>query len=241
WRRRRKFRWPGIAAWSDARWRCWSRARCPDAPRDCAGERPVKRRKSMAPYSWRARRRRASSSAHESTTRSATTCTQPSPARPPNIAGVANSMAKRAVAANRKKFLAKTREQLQETKNKLLGEIDSELRAEREGNKDEGMDTYDLASEERDREINFILSDRERVKLKQIDDALERLDEGTYGVCESCGLEIAEERLEAMPFSRLCRDCQQEQEREAKSQRRIDDERNTYRKIGSTDADDDSA
>ncbi len=61
--------------------------------------------------------------------------------------------------------------------------------AEREGNKDEGMDTYDLASEERDREINFILSDRERVKLKQIDDALERLDDGSYGVCESCGLE----------------------------------------------------
>jgi len=150
-------------------------------------------------------------------------------------------MAKKPVAASRKKFLAKTRAQLLETKNKLLGEIDSELRAEREGNKDEGMDTYDLASEERDREINFILSDRERVKLKQIDDALERLDAATYGVCESCGLEIAEERLEAMPFSRLCRDCQQDQEREAKSQKRIDDERNTYRKIGSTDADDESA
>jgi hypothetical protein len=44
-----------------------------------------------------------------------------------------------------------------------------------------------------------------------------------------------------MPFSRLCRDCQQDQEREAKSQRRFDDERNTYRKIGSTDADDESA
>ena len=130
-------------------------------------------------------------------------------------------MPKKPVAANRKKFLAKMREQLLETKNKLLSEIDSELRAEREGNKDEGMDTYDLASEERDREINFILSDRERVKLKQIDDALERLDEGTYGVCESCGLEIAEERLEAMPFSRLCRDCQQDEEREAKSQRRL--------------------
>ncbi len=150
-------------------------------------------------------------------------------------------MAKKPVGANRKKFLAKTREQLLETKNILLGEIDSEVRAERESNKDEGMDTYDLASEERDREINFILSDRERVKLKQIDDALERLEEGAYGVCESCGLEIAEERLEAMPFSRLCRDCQQDQEREAKSQRRSDDERNTYRKIGSTDADDESA
>ncbi len=150
-------------------------------------------------------------------------------------------MAKQPVSAERKKFLAKTREQLLETKTKLLGEIDSELRAERESTKDEGMDSYDLASEERDREINFILSDRERAKLKQIDDALERLDDGAYGVCESCGLEIAEERLEAMPFSRLCRDCQQDQEREAKSQRRFDDERNTYRKIGSTDADDDNA
>jgi DnaK suppressor protein len=151
-------------------------------------------------------------------------------------------MAKKPDAANRTKFLAKARERLLEMKNRLLGEIDSELRAEREGNKDEGMDTYDLASEERDREINFILSDRERVKLKQIDDALERLDDGSYGICESCGLEIAEERLEAMPFSRLCRDCQENQEREAKSQRRSsDDERNTYRKIGSTDADDESA
>jgi DnaK suppressor protein len=142
--------------------------------------------------------------------------------------------------ANRKKFLSDLRQNLLEMKNKLVAEIDSELKAEREGNKDEGMDTYDLASEERDREINFILSDRERLKIKQIDDALVRMDEGTYGVCESCGLEIAEERLEAMPFTRLCRDCQQDMEREAKSQRRFDDERNTYRKLGSTDADEDN-
>jgi DnaK suppressor protein len=78
------------------------------------------------------------------------------------------------------------------------------------------------------------------VKIKQIDDALGRMSEGSYGVCESCGLEIAQERLDAMPFTRLCRDCQQDQEREAKSQRRSDDERNTYRKLGSTDADEDN-
>ena len=149
-------------------------------------------------------------------------------------------MPKKAAATNRKKFLAKMREQLGEMKTKLLSELDSELRAGREANKDEGMDTYDLASEERDREINFILSDRERVKIKQVDDALGRLDDGSYGVCESCGLEIAEERLQALPFTRLCRDCQQEQEKEAKSQRRFDDERNTYRKLGSTDADEEN-
>lgn len=149
-------------------------------------------------------------------------------------------MPKKSTATNRKKFLADLREHLLEMKTKLIAEIDSELKAEREGNKDEGMDTYDLASEERAREINFILSDRERVKIKQIDDVLGRLEEGSYGVCESCGLEVAEERLEAMPFTRLCRDCQQDQEREAKSQRRFDDERNTYRKLGSTDADEDN-
>ncbi len=149
-------------------------------------------------------------------------------------------MTKKAGAASRKRFLVKVGEQLQEMKTKLLNGIDSDLRAEREGNKDEGMDTYDLASEERDREISFILSDRERVKISQIDDALARLDDGSYGVCVSCDMDIGEERLEAMPFTRLCRDCQQEQEKEAKSLRRVDEERQTYRKLGSTDADEDN-
>jgi DnaK suppressor protein len=149
-------------------------------------------------------------------------------------------MPRKPASGSRKKFLTKVRESLLEMRSKLLSEIETELKAEREGSKDEGMDTYDLASEERDREISFILSDRERVKLKQIDDALERLEEGTYGICESCGLEIGEERLEAMRFTRLCRDCQQEQEREARAQRRYEDERNVYRKLGSTDVDEES-
>ncbi len=150
-------------------------------------------------------------------------------------------MPKKAAAERRKTFLKNLRESLLETKNKLLDEFESVLRNEREGNVDEGRDSYDLATEERDREISFILSDRERTKLKQVEDALARIADDSYGVCESCGLEIAEERLSAMPFSRLCRDCQQDQEREAKTQRGFDDERNAYRKAGSTDADDDTA
>jgi RNA polymerase-binding transcription factor len=150
-------------------------------------------------------------------------------------------MTNQSMAASRKKFMADLQHQLLDMKAKLLEEMDLESKAEREGNKDEGLDTYDLASEERDREISFILSDRERSKVKNIDDALQRMEEGSYGVCDACGLEIAEERLSAMPFTRLCRDCQQDQEREARSQRRVEDERNTYRKIGSTDADEESA
>lgn len=150
-------------------------------------------------------------------------------------------MTKKLAPTNRKKFLAIQEAALLEMKSKLVAEAEAELRAEREGNKDEGMDTYDLASEERDREINFILSDRERQKSQQIDDALARIADSSYGVCEECGLEIAEERLRVLPFTRLCRDCQQDQEREARSQRRVDDGRNVYRKIGSNDTDEESA
>jgi RNA polymerase-binding transcription factor len=150
-------------------------------------------------------------------------------------------MPKKAAAISRKKFLKQMQERLRQTRQKLLSEIDSELKAEREAGKDEGMDTYDLASEERDREINFILSDRERAKIKEIDEALARLADNSYGLCESCGLEIAAERLTALPFTRLCRDCQQDQEREARTQRRVEEERNVYRKFGSTDADEEDA
>ena len=148
-------------------------------------------------------------------------------------------MPKKSAAGNRKKFLTEQHTALVDLKNKLNAESEAELKAELEANKDEGMDAYDLASEERDREINFILSDRERAKSQQIDDALARMADGSYGVCDSCGLEIAEERLRALPFTRMCRDCQQDQEREARTQRRFDDGR-TYRKLGSTDADEET-
>jgi DnaK suppressor protein len=98
------------------------------------------------------------------------------------------------------------------------------------------MDTYDLASEEREREINFILTDRDRGKLKAIEDAIDRIGEGSYGVCESCESEIAEGRLQAMPFTRLCVQCQADRETEAKQNRRGDDDR-AYRRLGATDLD----
>ena len=149
-------------------------------------------------------------------------------------------MPKKDAASSRSKFLIKLGEHLLETKSRLLEEMETELKAQREGNKDEGMDSYDLASEERDREINFILSDRERAKIKEIDDAMARLADGSYGICEACGLEIGEERLEALPFTRVCRDCQQDREREAKSQRNYDSEDRGYRKVGSTDGDEEN-
>jgi len=75
----------------------------------------------------------------------------------------------------RKSFLKKARETLQEMRTQLLRSVQAELHEGREQTKDEGMDTYDLASDARDREINFILSDRDREKVQAIDDALARV------------------------------------------------------------------
>jgi DnaK suppressor protein len=139
----------------------------------------------------------------------------------------------------RKTFLKTARETLLEMKKQLLAEIQQDLKQGREASKDEGMDTYDLASEARDREINFILTDRDRGKLQAIEDALERIEEGTYGMCETCEAEIAEGRLQAMPFTRLCVQCQADREIEAKQNRRGDDDR-AYRRLGATDLDEDT-
>jgi RNA polymerase-binding protein DksA len=71
----------------------------------------------------------------------------------------------------------------------------------------------DTATVTFDREMEFTLEENSEAVLKAIDGALERIEEGTYGVCRRCGREIAEERLEAVPYAELCIECQREVER----------------------------
>ena len=110
----------------------------------------------------------------------------------------------------RKREREKFRTLLMQIRKDVTREIQQDVQEGREGEAGDGRDTYDIASDERDREINLLLGDRERKKLEQVDDALQRLDAGEYGECEECGGEIASGRLEAMPFSRLCVTCQSE-------------------------------
>jgi RNA polymerase-binding transcription factor len=134
----------------------------------------------------------------------------------------------------RKEFLKQASDMLEEMKRSLMREMQGRVKGETEGVKDEGRDTYDLASDERDREINFILNDREREKLVAIDEALQRIKEKTYGLCESCEGEIQLGRLKILPFSRLCVKCQEENEKESKRQKTLDEERG-YRRLVLTD------
>ena len=138
----------------------------------------------------------------------------------------------------RKDFLKQASEMLLDMKKQLLKEMHGRVKEETEGVKDEGRDTYDLASDERDREINFILNDREREKLLAIDEALQRIKDKTYGLCESCEGEIQLGRLKVLPFTRLCVKCQEENEKESKRQKTLDEERG-YRKLVISDIEED--
>jgi DnaK suppressor protein len=122
---------------------------------------------------------------------------------------------------------------IKEIKQKALSESDDTV-------KTEVGDIYDLASNERDRELNLLISDRDREKLLQIEDAIKRIDEGTYGTCEECETPIPKERLLIMPFAGLCVNCQAEMEKSATAEKEFKEERE-YRKLAFTSSDEEEA
>jgi DnaK suppressor protein len=79
-----------------------------------------------------------------------------------------------------------------------------------------GADIFDRSTSDLERTLSLILKERGRNKLKAIEDALERIQEGTFGFCEECGEKIPLGRLEVMPFATTCRDCKTQQERREK-------------------------
>jgi RNA polymerase-binding protein DksA len=71
----------------------------------------------------------------------------------------------------------------------------------------------DTATATFDRELDYTLEENEAHVLAAIDDALARIDSGSFGTCRTCGREIDPERLEAIPWSTQCIDCRRRQER----------------------------
>jgi len=72
----------------------------------------------------------------------------------------------------------------------------------------------DVATITFDREIDYTLEENEERLLAEIDSALQRIDDGTFGVCQACGNPIGAERLEAVPYTTQCIDCKRREERE---------------------------
>ena len=79
---------------------------------------------------------------------------------------------------------------------------------------DDGIqDLADKAASAYSKELNFSLSDGERNLLMSIDEAFNRMREGTYGTCTNCNAVIGEKRLQAVPWTSFCIDCQELQEK----------------------------
>lgn len=109
-------------------------------------------------------------------------------------------------------------------------EIHEKLRSLREQVPTDAKDVRDAEEQSVDdfvQEVDLALMQMKSETLKKIDQAILRLEEGTYGRCQECETDIAAPRLRALPFAALCRDCQEEAEshvraaREAKAFERL--------------------
>jgi DnaK suppressor protein len=102
----------------------------------------------------------------------------------------------------RKQLLTTRDEMLLET-NKTLNEMTETSNV---------PDPNDRASLESGRSFELRIRDREQRLVKKIDEAISRIDDGTFGICEACGEEIGLKRLEARPVTTLCINCKTSQE-----------------------------
>ena len=75
------------------------------------------------------------------------------------------------------------------------------------------LDIGDLSQLDLDEDIDYTLLNMYIERLRNVEDALDRLEEGTYGYCEDCGRAIKLERLKVLPFAKYCVQCQEQREK----------------------------
>ena len=110
-----------------------------------------------------------------------------------------------------KKKLKYFKDLLQKQLDDLLSEAGGTVKAMSD-KEDIFPDPVDRASLESDRNFILRIRDRERKLIAKIRKALERIEDGTFGICESCGEDITEKRLKIRPVTTFCIDCKEEQE-----------------------------
>jgi len=105
---------------------------------------------------------------------------------------------------------ARMRSHFRKMLEQLKGELSEEIDRTVHTMQDEATifaDPNDRASQESDMSLELRNRDRERKLIKKIEETISRIDQGEYGYCESCGVEIGLKRLEARPTATLCIDC----------------------------------
>jgi DnaK suppressor protein len=103
-------------------------------------------------------------------------------------------------------------ERLVELREQLVDELRTLSDHSLTYNKQAGEELADIGSDQFLREMELGLVTEEGRKVRLIDEAIERLKGGTYGLCSECGKEISEARLEALPYAKLCIKCKSRRE-----------------------------
>jgi DnaK suppressor protein len=160
----------------------------------------------------------------EAKTKSATTETKkPEPAIAGSAAALKATSEVEIEAPIRPKETAKereVRERRQEVLHKILigkrqeiireieESLGQSLTEDQQRRLESARDVGDQALMDLERELGISLMEMRNRRRQSIDEALTRLHEGTYGICAECGVEISEKRLQAVPFAKLCVECQ---------------------------------
>ena len=115
---------------------------------------------------------------------------------------------------------------LEERRRELQAEVQGKMRGVREegtwgGKLNEVLDTVESSEADIQEDIEFALIQMKSETLNKINEALGRLEEGTYGHCFECGEEIAQPRLRALPFAVRCKDCEEAREVAEQRQRQL--------------------
>jgi DnaK suppressor protein len=116
---------------------------------------------------------------------------------------------------NRERY-AELKRILEERRREIVDQVQEKMRdvrSEGANNPDQGvLDAAESSEADIQDEIEFALIQMKAETLNKIDEALRRLDEGTFGHCFECGEEISERRLRALPFAVRCKDCEEARE-----------------------------
>lgn len=110
--------------------------------------------------------------------------------------------------------LVERRQQLREDMHRLRGDAISDSPGERGETTGFPMHLADAATEAFDQARDLALAEQQGEEIQQIDRAIDRLEAGTYGVCDECGRPIGKDRLLAIPHAQFCYDCQTQREAE---------------------------
>ncbi len=101
---------------------------------------------------------------------------------------------------------------LEDKRIRLLARVKAARAKEQEGSPEDAPDLGDRALSTMTRDLTYRLTAGERDLLRRIDEALDRIDAGSYGECLNCGKKVQPARLDAVPWARHCIDCQELQD-----------------------------